>query len=197
MNVPRANLSSAAYKAEVSSEKNGQLKCLLSQIDKLDGFIEKWANTTDLKSLKAQADALSANGVKLSYNFAGLTAGTAAYDDFVRKLGVVERFMGFLRYSVYVPLMSKLRAAGLSLDTQTANQEVRRWLNNVANAREHGTTKAVPQLRWSAERPHLLPLPPSYPGRPILNAPERLTDWRTVPPIQHSLTVYDDLLVNS
>ena len=65
------------------------------QIDKLDGFIEKWANTADLKSLKAQADALTGSGVKLTYSLAGLTAGTPAYDDFVRKLGVVERFMGF------------------------------------------------------------------------------------------------------
>ncbi|MFN7881487.1 MAG: calcium-binding protein, partial [bacterium] len=65
------------------------------QIDKLDGFIEKWANTADLKSLKAQADALTGSGVKLTYNLAGLTTGTPAYDDFIRKLGVVERFMGF------------------------------------------------------------------------------------------------------
>jgi Ca2+-binding RTX toxin-like protein len=65
------------------------------QIDKLDGFIEMWANTSDLKSLKVQADALAGSGVKLTYNLAGLTVGTPAYDDFVRKLGVVERFMGF------------------------------------------------------------------------------------------------------
>ncbi|WP_265282043.1 beta strand repeat-containing protein [Verminephrobacter aporrectodeae] len=65
------------------------------QIDKLDGFIEKWANTADLKSLKVQADALSSSGVRLTYNLAGLTAGTPAYDEFIRKLGVVERFMGF------------------------------------------------------------------------------------------------------
>ncbi|BCM03865.1 hypothetical protein MAFF301560_32520 [Ralstonia solanacearum] len=66
-----------------------------AQIGQLDGFIEKWADTADMKSLKAQADALAASGVKLTYNLAGLTAGTAAYDDFVRKLGIVERFMGF------------------------------------------------------------------------------------------------------
>src|SRR5450830_1649362 len=65
------------------------------QVGKLDAFIEKWANTADLKPLKAQADALAGSGVKLTYNLAGLTAGTPAYDDFVRKLGVVERFMGF------------------------------------------------------------------------------------------------------
>lgn len=65
------------------------------QIDKLDSFIEKWANTADLTPLKAQADALTGSGVKLTYRLAGLTAGTPAYDDFIRKLGVVERFMGF------------------------------------------------------------------------------------------------------
>jgi len=66
-----------------------------AQIDRLDGFIEKWADTSEMKSLKAQAEALASNGVKLTYKLAGLTAGTAAYDEFVRKLGIVERFMGF------------------------------------------------------------------------------------------------------
>ncbi|MCW8184686.1 peptidase M23, partial [Verminephrobacter eiseniae] len=65
------------------------------QIDKLDGFIEKWADTSDLQSLKAQADALAGSGVRLTYHLTGLTAGTQAYDEFVRKLGVIERFMGF------------------------------------------------------------------------------------------------------
>ncbi|MEF9387617.1 calcium-binding protein [Ralstonia solanacearum species complex bacterium KE056] len=65
------------------------------QIDRLDGFIEKWADTADMQSLKSQAEALSASGVQLTYNLIGLTAGTPAYDDFIRKLGVVERFMGF------------------------------------------------------------------------------------------------------
>jgi len=65
------------------------------QVERLDGFIENWANTADLKSLKAQADALAGSGVKLTYNLAGLSAGSAAYDEFIRKLGVVERFMGF------------------------------------------------------------------------------------------------------
>ncbi|MDB0568963.1 calcium-binding protein [Ralstonia solanacearum] len=66
-----------------------------AQIDQLDGFIERWADTSDMKSLRGQADALAASGVELTYNLAGLTAGTVAYDDFVHKLGVVERFMGF------------------------------------------------------------------------------------------------------
>ncbi|MDI9335498.1 MAG: hypothetical protein QM520_00475 [Gammaproteobacteria bacterium] len=65
------------------------------QIDQLDGFIDRWADTADMKPLKAQATALSASGVSLTYNLAGMAAGTPTYDDFVRKLGVVERFMGF------------------------------------------------------------------------------------------------------
>ena len=40
--------------------------------------------------------------------------------------GKVERFIGFLRYSFYVPLMAQLRATGLTLDVETANHEVRR-----------------------------------------------------------------------
>ncbi|MCW8177423.1 calcium-binding protein [Verminephrobacter aporrectodeae subsp. tuberculatae] len=72
-----------------------QLTTRQGQLDKLDGFIEKWANTADLKPLKAQADALSSNGVTLTYKLAGLTAGTPDYKEFIRKLGVVERFMGF------------------------------------------------------------------------------------------------------
>jgi hypothetical protein len=70
------------------------------QIDKLDGFIEKWANTADLKSLKAQADALTGSGVKLTYSLEGLTAGTPAYDDFVRKLGVVESCANDLNWKI-------------------------------------------------------------------------------------------------
>lgn len=65
------------------------------QIDMLDGFIEKWADTADLKPLKVQADALAYSDVKLTYHLAGLTVGTPTYDDFIHKLGVVERFMGF------------------------------------------------------------------------------------------------------
>ena len=66
-----------------------------AQLDRLDNFIKKWADTSKMQSLKAQAEALSKNGVKLSYNLSGLKAGTTAYDNFLRKLGIVERFMGF------------------------------------------------------------------------------------------------------
>ena len=66
-----------------------------AQIDKLDGLLDRWANSSDMLSFKQQADALAGQGVTLTYNFDGLTAGSAAYNEFIRKLGDVERFMGF------------------------------------------------------------------------------------------------------
>lgn len=65
------------------------------QINQLDRFIDQWANTSEMKSLKEQANALASSGVSLTYQLAGLTPGSQAYEDFIHKLGVVERFMGF------------------------------------------------------------------------------------------------------
>jgi Ca2+-binding RTX toxin-like protein len=66
-----------------------------AQIDRLDGLLERWANTSDLIPLKQQADSLSEKGVKLTYSLEGLAPNTSEYDEFLRKVGVVERFMGF------------------------------------------------------------------------------------------------------
>ena len=54
--------------------------------------------------------------------------------------GKIERFNGYLRCSFYVPLVSRLKQAGLRLDVVTANAEVRRWQKEIANERLHGTT---------------------------------------------------------
>ena len=83
---------------------------------------------------------------------------------------------------------------GLALDAPTANAQVRTWLHQVANARVHATTQAVPQIRWLAERERLLPLPPPYPAQVLEGPEQRLAAWRTVPPLQHPLSVYDALL---
>ena len=48
---------------------------------------------------------------------------------------------GYLRHSFYVPLVTKLKQAGVTQDVVTANAEVRRWLQVVANVRTHGTTQ--------------------------------------------------------
>ncbi|MBF0342354.1 MAG: hypothetical protein HQL95_15520, partial [Magnetococcales bacterium] len=65
------------------------------QIDLLDGLVDQWVDTAEFKSLKMQATALASVGVSLQYNLALMQNGTSAYNDFIRKLGVVERFMGF------------------------------------------------------------------------------------------------------
>ncbi len=46
-----------------------------------------------------------------------------------------------------MPLAATLRAGGLTLDLDTANREVRRWLDEVANRRVHGTTGVAPCVR--------------------------------------------------
>lgn len=54
----------------------------------------------------------------------------------------VERFNGYLKGSFLVPLAARLHATGLNLTAEVANAHVRRWLDEVANARVHATTKA-------------------------------------------------------
>ncbi|WP_188568481.1 calcium-binding protein, partial [Undibacterium terreum] len=72
-----------------------QKKTRDEQLPMLDSFVEKWAGTSTFKTLKQQADALSSSGVSLTYHLEGLAAGTAEYNEFLKKLGIVERFMGF------------------------------------------------------------------------------------------------------
>jgi len=107
--------------------------------------------------------------------------------------GKVERFIGFLRHSFYVPLAATLRAAGLGVDAQTANIEVKRWLRTIANERRHGTTGQIPRERWEEERAHLMKLAPQYPELLISSKPQDPL-WRTVPPLQHPLSVYEALV---
>jgi transposase len=113
-----------------------------------------------------------------------------------RTKGKVERFIRYLRWSFYVPLAARLRAAGLTLDATTANTEVARWLRDVANRRRHGTTNAIPAERLSLERPHLQPLPPAHSGVPAGHLEARQTPKTVIPAesLQHPLTVYDQLL---
>lgn len=116
--------------------------------------------------------------------------------------GKVERFNRYLRYSFHVPLVTRLRQAGLSLDRQTANVEARRWLREVANARVHGETGWVPGEVLAEERAAMQPLPGPYRGNVVAARPRRtdaeasmltLKGYTPVPP-QHDLAVYDRLL---
>jgi transposase len=73
--------------------------------------------------------------------------------------GKVERFIHYLRNSFYIPLVAQLKQAGLQIDTDTLNIEVKKWLRDIANEREHGTTKEQPSARLRVEQQHLSPVP--------------------------------------
>lgn len=103
--------------------------------------------------------------------------------------GKVERFNGYLKGSFLVPLAASLKTAGLALSAEAANRHVRRWLDEVANERVHGTTGAVPSVRLSEERARMLPAP-------RLKAPPRLVQRVATPveSLQHPLAVYEQWL---
>ncbi len=106
--------------------------------------------------------------------------------------GKVERFNGYLKGSFCVPLAATLKQSGLRFDAQTANAYVGRWLDEIANARIHGTTHERPDHRMLSERPMLLSLPERI-GHDLMPPP--VTE-RPVPleSLQHPLSVYNELL---
>jgi len=108
-----------------------------------------------------------------------------------RTKGKVERFNGYLKRSFLVPLNATLRAAGLKLDVQTANREVLRWLNEVANTRIHATTGLVPSARLPEERAQFSALP----IRATQDTPA-ISHASVLPfeSLQHPLSVYESLL---
>ena len=113
--------------------------------------------------------------------------------------GKVERMNGYLRRSFYVPLLAQMRAAGLELDIATANTQVWRWLREVANVREHGTTKEAPQARLARELPALQPVPPTYASQRTVLQPKAADELRRLfgdwlAPLQHPLSVYEHLM---
>ncbi len=112
-----------------------------------------------------------------------------------RTKGKVERFNRYLRHSFYVPLASRLKQAGLRLDVATANAEVRRWLDEVANVRTHRETGERPVDRLVTEREVLQPLPVRLAVEPKVtpegaSAPGR---W-PVETLQRPPAVYEQLL---
>lgn len=117
--------------------------------------------------------------------------------------GKVERFNRYLRYSFHLPLVTRLRQAGLKLDRDTATIEARRWLRDVANARVHGETRRIPAEVLAEELAHLQGLPVPYRGavqaaraKPVEIPPAASLPARAnieLPP-QHVLALYDALL---
>ena len=106
--------------------------------------------------------------------------------------GKVERFIGYLRGSFYIPLASQLRPEGLKVDRDTANARAGTWLREIANARVHATTGEVPLVRLELERERLQPLPTSWPGLIPKTGVKRP---RPLPcGYQHSLRIYEELI---
>ena len=107
--------------------------------------------------------------------------------------GKVERFIGYLKRSFWVSFVATLRQAGVAPDKHAANAAVARWLREVANARVHATTKAVPADRLTIERPALQALARPYSGRSARALPP-LPARKAIVGYQHPLSVYDGLL---
>lgn len=110
--------------------------------------------------------------------------------------GKVERSIGYIRRSFFVPLVSRYKQLGQPLDVETLNLEFARWLAVTANARVHGTTGEVPNERLTQERLALQALPPRLlAGEPRSTAPDRtLSTAYPIEQLQHPLSVYQDLL---
>ena len=81
----------------------------------------------------------------------------------------------------------------MTLDVATANIEVRKWLDEVANCRIHGETNERPCDRQEIERPALLPLPLRLSVEPV--KPEVIVPafW-PVTPLQRTPAIYEQML---
>lgn len=108
-----------------------------------------------------------------------------------RTKGKVERFNGYLKGSFIVPLAASFAASGLVLDVSSANAKVGAWLNQVANARTHGTTRERPDHRLAVERHLLLPMPADEPHEPAVASAGHIVPIES---LQHPLSVYQSLL---
>jgi transposase len=108
--------------------------------------------------------------------------------------GKVERFNGYLKASFLVPLAATLKQSGLKLDVTAANAHIGPWLQEVANARVHGTTGEVPNVRMQLERTKLQPLPLTVTVSPGITAVRAGATPVPYESLQHPLSVYQSLL---
>jgi hypothetical protein len=108
--------------------------------------------------------------------------------------GKVERFNGYLKSSFLVPLAATLKQSGLKLDVTAANAHIGPWLQNVANARVHGTTGEVPNVRLEIERTKLQPLPVTVQAASPIAVARRTVVPLPYESLQHPLSVYQSLL---
>ena len=107
--------------------------------------------------------------------------------------GKVERFIGYLKRSFWVPFVASMRQAGLKPDKHAANAAVARWLREVANVRVHATTNEIPAERLIIEAQKLQPLATAYTARSIRSLCAPPAPRKAIIGYQHPLSVYDAL----
>lgn len=196
--VATLGFSRISFVAFVISERFDVLKECHEQAFEFFGGVPKEVLYDNMRTVVIQRDAYGTGQHRfhpglwdLARHFGFLPRLCRPYR--ARTKGKVERFNRYLKSSFYVPLASRLKAAGLKLDVATANIEVRRWLDEVANVRLHRGIGARPIDRLEQERAALQPLPrrlkvaPSSPDEPT---PAR---WPTEN-LQRPVAVYEQLL---
>ncbi len=95
----------------------------------------------------------------------------------------------YTRNSFYIPLMTRLRPMGITVDVETANRHGLRWLHDVANQRKHETIQARPCDRWLEEQQSMLALPPEKKEYDV-HLDENLVNFDKHP-LHHPLSIYD------
>ncbi|STV77585.1 putative transposase [Klebsiella pneumoniae subsp. rhinoscleromatis] len=103
--------------------------------------------------------------------------------------GKVERMVQYTRNSFYIPLMTRLRPMGITVDVETANRYGLRWLYDVANQRKHETIQTRPCDRWVEEQQSMLALPPEKKQYDVQVDESLVTFDRQ--PLHHPLSIYD------
>ncbi|EIW9476294.1 IS21 family transposase [Klebsiella aerogenes] len=103
--------------------------------------------------------------------------------------GKVERMVQYTRNSFYIPLMTRLRPMGITVDVETANRYGLRWLYEVANQRRHETIQTRPCDRWVEEQQSMLALPPRKKQYDV-QVDESLRTFDRQP-LHHPLSIYD------
>ncbi len=110
--------------------------------------------------------------------------------------GKVERGIGYVRQSFFVPLTSRYRQLDEALDLTVLNVEFDHWLSVTANIRVHGTTGEIPAERLAVEQAAMQPLPRrrlSEGDKPDV-AERSFPSTFPVETLQHPLSVYQALL---
>jgi transposase len=112
--------------------------------------------------------------------------------------GKVERMVRYVRDNFYQPLATQYSAIQLNVDLETVNQKIPYWLNHIANARIHDTTKEKPVDRLKKERAYLQALPLEVPSSlPVATEtpplPLTIAHYDSTP-FHHNLAIYDEVI---